>query len=261
MDLGLTGKVALVTGGSRGIGRAIAGSLAAEGCDVLLVGRDEAALQVAADAVACESGRRALPFLADLREPAAVDQLADTMARDIGRLDILVNNAGATKRGDFFRLSDADWQDGFALKFFGYVRLTRAAWPMLKAAGGSLINIVGVGARTPAAEFTIGSSVNAGLLAFTKCMAAVGLADGVRVNAVNPGAIETDRLSAAIAAHGEMTGVPSADARADMLRSIGVPRFGKPEEIGAVVAFLAGSPSAYVHGSLIDVDGGWTRGL
>lgn len=261
MDLGLTGKIALVTGGSRGIGRAIAECLAAEGCDVILVGRDEAAVQSAAGALSDATGRRAISIAADLRCPNEIDDLAAEICNTSGRLDILVNNAGATKRGNFFELKDEDWLDGFALKFFGYVRLTRVLWPLLKSAGGSLINIVGVGARTPSAEFTIGSSVNAGLLAFTKSMASIGLADGVRVNAVNPGAIQTDRLSDAIDAHAEAVGITPAEARDEILRSMGVTRFGQPVEIGAVVAFLSGTPSAYVHGSLIDIDGGWTRGL
>ena len=111
-----------------------------------------------------------------------------------GRLDILVNNAGATKRADFFTLTEEDWQDGFALKFHGYVRTTRAAWPHLRETRGCIVNIVGVGSRAGSAEFTIGGSVNVALLNFTKAMADIGMKDGVRVNAINPGLIETERF-------------------------------------------------------------------
>jgi 3-oxoacyl-[acyl-carrier protein] reductase len=126
MQLGLTDKIALVTGSSRGIGRGIALALAAEGCDVMLTGRDKAALEETAAAVV-KWGRRAGCALIDLREKDAPGKLIEQVKRDFGVLDILVNNAGATKRGDFLTLTDADWEDGYALKFFGHVRLARAA--------------------------------------------------------------------------------------------------------------------------------------
>src|SRR6202012_4374002 len=132
---------------------------------------------------------------ADLRDPAEPARVvADTIAR-FSRIDLLVNNAGATKRADFFTLTEDDWQDGVALKFHGYVRMTRAAWPHLKAAKGNIVNIVGMGSRAGSAEFTIGGSVNVAILNFTKAMADIGVNDGVRVNAINPGLIETDRFN------------------------------------------------------------------
>src|SRR5215469_6567951 len=129
MDLGLTGKVALVTGSSRGIGRCIALTLAQEGCEVMLTGRDEAALrEVAADIE--KRGRAAKYLAADLREEKAAAALVAAVRESFGRLDILVNNAGATRRGDFLALTEADWVDGYGLKFFAPVRLCRAAWPL-----------------------------------------------------------------------------------------------------------------------------------
>ena len=142
MELGLSGKVALVTGSSRGIGRGIALALAHEGCHVVLTGRDAGALEEVAAAARRTGGTAAVAVL-DLREPGASATLIETARREFGRLDILVNNAGATRRGDFFALSDADWQDGFALKFFAHVRLARAAWPLLKERRGSLITFIG----------------------------------------------------------------------------------------------------------------------
>src|ERR1700726_1379567 len=158
MDLGLKGKIALVTGSSRGIGRGVALALAAEGCDVLLTGRDEKALDGAA-AANPKLGRRAGGAPIDLRGPDAPAKLIEQVKRELGGLDILVNNAGATKRGDFLDLTDADWEDGYALKFFAHVRLTRAAWPLLKERRGSLIAIGGTGGRKPTEEFTIGNLV------------------------------------------------------------------------------------------------------
>ena len=120
-----------------------------------------------------------------------------TIAR-FGRIDIVVNNAGATPRGDFLAFDDAAWDDGFALKFFGAVRLCRAAWPHLVEAQGCIVNIAGIGGRTGNAEFTIGGSVNAALLNLTKALADRGVRDGVRVNAVNPSGIATERTQVRI---------------------------------------------------------------
>ena len=132
---------------------------------------------------------------ADLRDPAAPQQAIAEVVAQLGRLDLLVNNAGATKRADFFSLTEEDWQDGFALKFHGYVRMTRSAWPHLCQTQGSIVNIVGIGSRAGSAEFTIGGSVNVALLNFTKAMADIGVTQAVRVNAINPGLIQTDRFT------------------------------------------------------------------
>src|SRR5262245_56076708 len=136
MELGLAGKVAMVTGSSRGIGRGIAVALAQEGCDLVLTGTDQKALAETAAAVE-KNGRQSKTVAIDLRRDDAPAALLDAAKGAFGRLDILVNNAGTTKRGDFLTLTDADWADGYALKFFAHVRLARAAWPLLKASGGS----------------------------------------------------------------------------------------------------------------------------
>jgi 3-oxoacyl-[acyl-carrier protein] reductase len=255
MDLGLKDKVALVTGGSRGIGRAIVETLASEGCDVLVVARhavaDEGLMQTTA-----RTGRRLVPCAADLSTVEGVELAVRAAEREFGRLDILVNNAGSAARGDFLALTEEDWQSGFALKFFGYVRMTRAAWPLLKAAQGCLVNIVGVSAYTPDADYTIAASSNAGLLAFTKSMAARGQQDGVRVNAVNPGQIETDRMTGVL----KSMGLPEAEARAQMLKRLDMKRFGTPQEIAAMVAFVVSPQAGYVQGAMFNVDGGRTRG-
>src|SRR5262249_33550227 len=137
MELGLTGKVALVTGSSRGIGRGVALALAAAGCDLLLTGPDQPALAEAA-ALVRRKGRQAVVEALDLRAADAAPALVAAARREFGGLDILVNNAGTTRRGDFFALSDADWEEGYALKFFAHVRLARAAWSLLKERRGSL---------------------------------------------------------------------------------------------------------------------------
>jgi 3-oxoacyl-[acyl-carrier protein] reductase len=255
MELGLKGKVALVTGSSRGIGRGVALGLAAEGCDVTLTGRDQKALHEIAGEIR-DMGRRAAISVLDLREPPAAAKLIEQVKREFGGLDILINNAGATKRGDFLDLTDEDFADGFALKFFAHVRLARAAWPLLKERRGSLIAIGGTGGRKPTEEFTIGSSVNAAVAAFSKCLADRGKHDGVQVNCIHPSMVETDRLWRRIKAEMERTGWDEPKARAEMCKGFGITRFGKVEDVADLITFLVSSRATWMHGATIDLDGG-----
>ena len=261
MELGLQGKVALVTGASRGIGRATALELAREGCDIVAAARTAEQLADLAGEIRSKYGRRVTIDAADLRDHQNVRRLVDAAVNEFGRIDIVVNNAGATKRGDFFTLSDEDFHDGFALKFHGYVRLARAAWPHLKQSGGAIVNIIGAGGRTASADFTIGGSVNAALYNFTKALAQIGIRDGVRVNAINPGPIETDRLKGRIGTFAREQGVDEAEARRRYLAELGLARFGQPEEIGQLVCFLASPLAVNIHGALVDCDGGSTRSI
>src|SRR5215467_566501 len=255
MDLGLNGKVALVTGSSRGIGRGIALTLAQEGCDLLLTGRDQALLDDTAATIRGK-GRKAIVVNIDLREQHAPAKLIEAVQRELGHLDVLVNNAGTTKRGDFFELTDADWQEGFALKFFAHVRLARAAWPLLKVRRGSLVTIGGTSGRKPHASFTIGSSVNAACAAFSKCLADLGKEDCVRVNCIHPSLVETERQWRRIRAEVERTGEPEAKVRAQFCRETGIIRYGKVEDVADFVTFIVSSRATWLHGATVDLDGG-----
>ena len=257
MDLQLTDKVAIVTGASKGIGRAIAETLAAERTRLVVVARSRAQL----DELAATLGDRCLVHAVDLMTPEAPASVIDATVRTFGRIDVLVNNAGSTKRGDFLALSDADWADGFGLKFFGAMRLSRSAWPHLRASSGAIVNIVGIGGRTGSAEFAIGGAVNAAMLNLTKVLADRGVKDGVRVNAVNPGSIATDRLQTRLATFAAEHKMTLPEAEPQMARALGVARFGKPEEIARLVAFLASPQAAFCQGSIVDADGGQTRTL
>jgi len=241
----LQGKVAIITGASRGIGNAIARRLAADGAKVVLCGRDVELL----NRTAAQIGSAAHFVASDLRLVESAAQTIDSALETFGAIDILVNNAGATKRGDFESLTEEDWQDGYALKLFGAVRMARAAWPHLRMRGGSLVNIAGSGGRTPGAQFTIGGSVNAALLSFTKAMADLGLPDGVQVNAVNPGPVRTARLEKRLA-------TTSLEA---FLKEERIAKVGEPEDIAALVAFIVSPHGRLLHGSLIDADGGLTK--
>ena len=181
--------------------------------------------------------------------------------KHFGQLDLVVNNAGSTKRGDFLELTDADWDDGYGLKFFAAMRLCRAAWPHLKASGGCIVNIAGMGGRTASAEFTIGGSVNAAMLNLTKALADRGVQDGVRVNAINPGLVVTDRLKARIMQVVAEKGVDDETAARELASGMRIARFGRPQEIAEAVAFLASPRTGYCQGTLMDIDGGQTRTL
>ena len=255
MELDLQGKVALITGSSRGIGRAIAERLAGEGCAIMLTGRDATALEEAQGAIARHGGTAKI-HVAELRDERAPAALVEAVKRDFGRLDMLVSNAGATKRGDFLQLSDADWQDGFALKFFAHVRLARAAWPLLKAAGGSILAIGGNGAAKPTADFTIGSSVNAGTAAFHKALADIGKRDGIQVNTIHPGHVDTDRLRRQMEVRRAKTGLDMAAQIEAYRRELNVPRLGLPDDIAAFAAFILSPRGRWLHGATIIMDGG-----
>jgi 3-oxoacyl-[acyl-carrier protein] reductase len=186
------GKVVVVSGGSRGIGRGIAMAFAREGAQTVLASSSEQNLAVAGNAIAAQ-GPQPLTVAGDLRTLAACEQLFRRVNERFGRCDVLINNAGATRAGNFLELPDETWLDGFALKFFGAVRLTRLFWPLLKAAQGHLVNIIGGAARTVEPEFLIGGSVNAAAANFTKGLSRLGMRDGVLVNAIHPGQTATER--------------------------------------------------------------------
>ena len=254
----LKDKTAIVTGASRGIGRAIALHLAGEGATVVATARDTALL----DALVAEieaAGGQAIRAAGDLREPATAAAVSKAALDAYGGVDILINNAGATKRGEFEEITEEDWQDGFALKFFGAVRLTRAAWPLLRERHGSVVHIAGAGGRTPGAQFAVGGSVNAALLSFTKSLAETGVRGGVQVNCVNPGPVRTARLETRLARLAAEQGVSRDEALGVFLAQEKITRVAEPEEIAALVGFIVGPNGRSLHGALIDIDGGTTK--
>lgn len=249
----------MVTGGSRGIGMAIARSLASEGCAVAICGRDEARVE-AAVAELRSSGARGVGMVADVTDESAVDRFVDAVARDFGRIDILVNNAGTHLRGtvETTTLSILDRQ--IHDKVHGFFLTMRAVLPgMRQRRDGRIVNIVGQAARHPHPDRVPSGVTNAALLAMTKSVADAVARDNVRVNSVCPQYIETELLSSLIDNEMRERGVDRASAAAGFTRANVLGRTGRPEEVADLVTFLVSDCANFVCGSSVSIDGGYHR--
>jgi NAD(P)-dependent dehydrogenase (short-subunit alcohol dehydrogenase family) len=256
-----SGKVVVVSGGSRGIGRAIALAFAREGAQTVLAASSAANLAAAAAAITAAGGAPPLTVAADLRGLDGCRQVFDQVNSRLGRCDVLVNNAGATRAGNFAELADDAWTDGFALKFFGAVRLSRLFWPLLASAQGHVVNVIGGAARTPNAEFMIGASVNAAFANFSKGLSKLGMRDGVNVNAILPGDTETERANELLAQRAAASGRSVEELRTESLARSGARRIGKPQDVAALALFLCSDKARHIQGTSIAVDGGTTPGV
>ena len=254
-------KIVVVTGGSKGIGRAIATGFAREGATCVLAASSAANLAEAAKTVARAGGPEPMTIAGDLRTLAGCEQVFAHVNERHRRCDVLINCAGATRAGDFLAIPDEAWLDGFALKFFGAVRLTRLFWPLLKAAQGHVINIIGGAARTVEPEFLLGGSVNSALANFTKGLSRRGIRDGVNVNAIHPGATATERTHTLLRQRSEATGRSVEELRAEQIAKSGVQRMAEPEDIAALALFLCSERARHIQGTATAVDGGATPGL
>ena len=255
----LGARVAVVTGASRGIGRAIVTRLATAGCDLVLAARDGASLAEIASLLR-EDGRRVAVVAGDLRTLEGCTAVRDA-ALAFPRVDILVNCAGATQGGPLEELGDDIWHDGFALKFFAAVRLSRLLWPQLRDSRGTVVNIVGGFARTPDPDFAIGGAVNAALANFTKALAGQGLRDDVNVNAIHPGMTVTERLAEILETRAKQAGKSVEEMRRESMKREGIRRLGQPEDVADLVAFLCSPAARHINGTAIAVDGGGTPGV
>jgi len=251
------GPVAVVTGASEGIGLAVARRLARDGYRVAMVARPSPKL----DAAAAQVGPAAFPVGCDVTRSAETERAMAAVMRACGRVDAVVNCASVTRTGTADSFTDDQWVSAFQVKVFGALRMMRAAWPHLVAARGSVVNIGGIGARTPRDAFAMTGPLSAALLAFTKVFADRGITDGVRVNAVNPGAVLTPRTVAMLTARAEADGRTLDETVSGMVRRDHATRLGTPEDVAGVVAFLLSPDGEWLQGAVIDVDGGRTKGL
>ena len=261
MDLGISGRVALVTGGSKGIGRAIAAGLASEGCRVAIAARGAEALRETAQALDAK-GAETLSVTADLSEPDAPSRVVEAVVARFGRLEILVNNAGAIRGGDFLSTPAEHWADDWRLKILGYVRMSQAAIPVMRSGRwGRIVNVIGAAARNPATTYMAGGIANAGLINFTRALADLAAPDGILVNAVSPGATATERWDRLIAQQARAQGQPVEVLRAEVARKQPLGRIGRPEDVADLVVFLASERAGFLTGVSITVDGGASRGV
>jgi NAD(P)-dependent dehydrogenase (short-subunit alcohol dehydrogenase family) len=252
MDLGLRGKKALVTGASKGIGRACAEALAAEGCDVVLVSRTLADLEAARQRILGQHNVAVGVFALDLSDSRNVDRLAE----ECPDIDILVNNAGAIPGGNIDAIDEARWRTAWDLKVFGYVNMTRRFYALMRERRkGVIVNILGAAGENPDFDYIAGSSGNASLMMFTRAMGGTAPRDGLRVVGVNPGPVMTERLETLMRTRAQdQFGDPGRWQ--EYLKPLAFGRAAAPEEIAHMVAFLASDRSAYTTGSIITIDGG-----
>ena len=262
MDLELTGKTALVTGGSKGIGKAIARALAREGARVAICSRDGTALTAAAKEIGDGARGEVIAIPADLSRAAEVQRVAEDAVGRLGRLDILINNAGAIRGGDFLKIPDEQWVGDWSLKLVGYIRMARAVFPQMQAQGGGRIcNVVGAAARNPQATYLPGGVANAGLINFTKGLADLGAPSRVLVTAVSPAATRTERWDSLMAQQAAAAGKTVEAFRADAEKTYPLGRIATPEDIADLVCFLVSARASFITGVCITVDGGASRGV
>jgi 3-oxoacyl-[acyl-carrier protein] reductase len=262
MDLGLAGRVAIVTGASRGIGYACAAELAAEGAHVVAISHDPVRNAAACEALLAQAKGRVIGAAADLNDPVALHTVFARAMAELGRLDILVNCAAVIGRGDFFGLGDVKWARMFDDKLHGTARCIRLAAPLMRQRKwGRIINVLGGAARQPQpAAVSVGLN-NAAILNLTKALANDLAKDNVLVNAVIPSVIHSERLDDTIRAEAARTGRPEAEMRAQRVGRIPLGRMGEGREVGAVVAFLASERASFVTGCAWPVDGGAAAGI
>jgi len=263
MDLGLAGRAALVTAASRGLGFACARALAAEGTSLVICAREplrleEAATQLRAIAT---SGASVETVALDVSSPDAAMRLVVAARDKLGRLDVVVTNAGGPPQGSFARVGDADWERAFQVTLMSVVRLAREALPLLRASGqGRIVNIVSTSVKQPIDDLVLSNALRAAVVGLAKSLSREVARSGVTVNNVLPGIILTDRQRELRGADAARRGIAFEQVIEEVGRGIPVGRVGQPEDIGALVAFLASARAGYITGTSIQVDGGLVLG-
>jgi NAD(P)-dependent dehydrogenase (short-subunit alcohol dehydrogenase family) len=262
MDLQLNGKVALITGGSEGIGKGIARALAREGADVAICARRKDVLVIAADEIRHEFGRRVLAIPADLTRREDAESFVHGAARYFGRIDILVNNAGSAPGGVIETIDEDGWLQGLQLKFMGYVRCLKAALPIMRQQGGGrVVNLIGNDGVKESYWEIVPGACNAAGQNLTKALAGQYGKFNITFVAVNPGPVRTERWSGLVKAMSRDMKIPYEQADQLAPRSIPLGRIAEVEEVANLVAYLASPLAHFVNGSMIEIDGGQQKPL
>ena len=253
-------SVAIVTGASQGIGRATAVRLARDFSALVLVARSRVNLEETSEAVRA-AGAEALVIDADLAEPEAAQAVVDQALAAFGRIDALLNIAGAVPQIDLFEMTDAQWEAGLALKLHGARRLTIAAWPALEAAKGAVVLMSGNSAVFPKAPYAAVGTINAAIVALAKAFADRGIADGVQVNSVLPGPVMTGRRRSYLQRWAPLHDMTVEEATGNFPKEAGIARYGQPEEIAELMAFLVSPGARWMTGSSLRMDGGEVKSI
>jgi 3-oxoacyl-[acyl-carrier protein] reductase len=262
MDLGLTGRVALVGGSSRGLGFAVARELLGEGCHLVICGRDAGALEEARGSLSGDSGANVLAVPANLSEAEGVEKVVGAALERFGRVDVLVTNTGGPPAGPFDSHTPETWRAAVAQNLESVLNLTRGVLPsMREQRWGRIINITSIAVKQPVDGLILSNAVRAAVTGFARTLANEVAADGITVNNVLPGYTRTERLVHLAEHNAEARGTDVAGAYAKWESEIPMARLGEPEELAALVAFLASRRAGYITGQSVAVDGGWVRSL
>ena len=262
MDLGLKNKVALVAAGSRGLGRAVAEELAAEGASLLLCAREEQTLAETAAAIAESTNAHVLAVPADVTVIDDIKRLVGAGIERFGQIDILVTNAGGPPAGSFDQLTREQWDEAIKLTLLSAVELARQVLPSMKERRwGRIVNITSIAVKQPVEGLLLSNSLRAGLTGFARTLANEVAPQGITVNNVLPGYTRTERLDELAETMAEKQGISVGEFRGVWEKEIPMGRLGEPRELGALIAFLASERAAYITGTSIQVDGGWIRSL
>ncbi|SEI20864.1 SDR family oxidoreductase [Tardiphaga sp. OK245] len=256
----MTTSVAIVTGASQGIGRATAIRLARDFTTLVLVARSRDKLEAVAEEIQ-KQGREVLVIEADLADPAVPGKVVEETQARFGRIDALLNIAGAVPQIDLFEMTDAQWDAGFGLKLHGARRLTMAAWPALKESKGSVVLISGNSAQFPKASYAAVGTINAAIVALAKAFSDCGIEDGVQVNSVLPGPVMTGRRRSYLEHWAPLHGMSVEDATTKFPKDAGIARYGEPEEIAELMAFLVSPRARWMTGSVLRMDGGEVKSI
>jgi 3-oxoacyl-[acyl-carrier protein] reductase len=253
MEITLKGRKALVTGGSLGIGLAIASQFAAAGADVAIMARRRGPLDEAAATIGLRPGQQVVPAVCDVARADDIKRGYAEVVAALGKVDILVNNAGMSNAAAFEQVTDAQWQEDLDLKLFAAIRLVRLAWPQMKQQKwGRIINVLNTGAKAPRPASAPTSVTRAAGMALTKVLAGEGAPHGILVNAMLVGFIESDQW----VRRAKAAGMPLQEVLADMGKDIPLGRVGTAQEFANMACFLASDLASYITGTAINVDGG-----
>src|SRR4030095_2423020 len=262
MDLGLKDKVALVAAGSRGLGRAVAEELAAEGASLVICAREQQTLAEVAATIAEDSGAHVLAVPADVTDADQSQRVVDAGNDRLGRIDILITNAGGPPAGTFEQITREQWEDAMRLTLFSAVELARQVLPGMKErCWGRILNITSIAVKQPVENLMLSNSLRAGLTGFARTLANEVAADGVTVNNILPGYTRTERLDELANMMADKLGISAAEFRSKWEQEIPMRHLGEPREFAALATFLVSERASYITGTSIQVDGGWIRSL